>query len=101
MRNYKEWCERYENKEIVDLKQHFTEKDFELLKKLGVKIKDKIYTEHEFELLDVEVSRYYREDDMDELELSLIKDLETTGVSKEEYNMLFNKIDSINDLYNF
>ena len=39
----------YSTKELVDLKKHLSENDFELLKKLGIEVKDKIYTEQELE----------------------------------------------------
>lgn len=43
-----EWKERYENKEIVNIKNEFTINELELLQKLGVELIDKLYTEREF-----------------------------------------------------
>lgn len=98
---HKKWEEKYFFKEVVDLKKHFTDKEFEILNKLGVEIKDKIYTEYEFELLDGEVIDYYKSDDMDEEELKMGKDLSKTGVSQEDYDKLLNKIHDIKIIYNF
>lgn len=98
---HRKWKEKYFNKELVDLKKYFSEKDFEILTKLGIEIKDKIYTEYEFELLDGDVIDYYKSDDMDEEELKMGKDLEKTGVSIEDYNQLLDKIHNINMEYNF
>ena len=44
-----EWKERYENKEIVNIKNEFTINELALLQKLGVELMDKLYTEREFE----------------------------------------------------
>lgn len=98
---HRKWKEKYFHKELVDLKKYFTDKDFEIISKLGIEIKDKIYTEYEFELLDGEVIDYYKSDDMDEEELKMGKNLEETGVSIEEYNQLLDKIHNINIEYNF
>ena len=93
--------EQYCNKEIVDLKQYFSKEDFEILKKLGIEVKDKIYTEREFEVLDGEYILYYYEDEMDEEEKADSKPLENTGVTREEYNKLLEKFHKINLEFNF
>ena len=54
-----EWKERYENKEIVNIKNEFTINELALLQKLGVELIDKLYTEREFEILDMKVISYY------------------------------------------
>ena len=59
-----EWKERYENKEIVNIKNEFTINELALLQKLGVELMDKLYTEREFEILDMKVISYYYEDTM-------------------------------------
>lgn len=99
--DYEKWSEKYHNEEIIDLKKHFTIEDFNLINKLGIKIKDKIYTEYEFEVLNMDLLAYYKDDDMNEEELEMTKDLDGTGVSKEEYDKLLCKIEEINKLYNF
>ena len=33
---FDKWYEKYSTKELVDLKKHLSESDFELLKKLGI-----------------------------------------------------------------
>ena len=50
-KNSEGWREMYMNKEIVDLKKYFTNEEFDLFRKLGIEIKDKIYTEYEIELI--------------------------------------------------
>lgn len=95
------WYEIYSTKEIVDLKKHLDEKDFVLLKKLGIEIKDKIYTEQELEYLDMDLISYYiNEDDMNEEEIKEAKEL-PKNVTREEFNMLLERVNEISKKYNF
>ena len=98
--NFNEWREKYEKKEIVNIHVEFTIDELELLKKLGIEIKEKIYTEREFEELDMEVIKYYYENDMTEEEKKETVSL-PDGVTREEYNKLVNKIHEINLKYKF
>lgn len=100
-KEFKEWHEKYCNDEVVDLKKYFTQADFEIIKKLGIEILDKIYTEREFEVLDGEYILYYYEDNMTDEEKADTKSLEGTGVSREEYNTLLKKFEQINLEHNF
>lgn len=95
------WYETYSTKEMVNLKKHLSESDFELLKKLGIEIKDKIYTEQELEYLDMDLIAYYlNEEDMDEEEIKESKNL-PENVTREEYNMLLERVNAISKKYNF
>ena len=96
-----EKIEEYSTVEKVDLRKYFTPQDFEILKKLKIEVKDKIYTEREFEELDSEYILFYYEDDMTEQEKSETKSLENTGVTREEYNNLLDKFHKINLEFNF
>ena len=99
---YLRWKEKYYNRKIVDLKKHLTEYDFELLKKLGIKIdKNKIYTEYEFEILDMELIKFYKDNDMTLKELEMCEDLDSVGVTRDDYDYLIDKISSIKKIYNF
>ena len=93
------WYEKYSTLEIVDLKKHLTKEDFKLLKKLNIEIKEKIYTEQEFELLDMELIAYYIDEDMKE-EFADSKPL-PEGITREKYNKLLEKLSSISSEYNF
>ena len=95
-----EWKERYENKEIVNIKNEFTINELALLQKLGVELIDKLYTEREFEILDMKVISYYYEDTMSNDEKAECIPL-PEGVSREEYNNLVDKIHEINLKYGF
>ena len=94
------WYEKYSTLEIVDLKKHLSKEDFDLLKRLNIEIKDKVYTEQEFEILDMELLGYYIDEDMDEEELKESKPL-PEGITREEYNKLLEKLSNISSKYNF
>lgn len=94
------WYEKYSTLEIVDLKKHLSKEDFDLLKRLNIEIKDKVYTEQEFEILDMELLGYYIDEDMDEEELKESKPL-PEGITREEYDKLLEKLSNISSEYNF
>lgn len=98
-REYKEQDEKYHNLEIVDVKKHLTLSNRKILKKLGIKVKNKIYTEYELECLTMDLLAYYDDPEMDlsEEEMSFQKSLDGTGVSREEYNEVLNEIRKINE----
>ena len=71
------------------------------MKKLGIEVKDKIYTEQELEYLDMDLIAYYiNEEDMDEEEIKESKDL-PENVTREEFNELLEKVNNISIKYNF
>ena len=71
-----------------------------MLKKLGIKIKNKIYTMQEFCTLEYELYLYYENEDLKQEEQEYKKSLKNTNVSKEDYYRIMNKINEIdNSLY--
>lgn len=98
---FDKWYEKYSTKELVDLKKHLSEEDLDLFDKLNIKIKNKIYTEQEFEILDMELIAYYRnEEEMSKKELEESKIL-PENVTRESYNRLLEKMNKISEEYNF
>lgn len=93
--NYIEWCDKYHNKEILDVKRFFTTKEIKILEKLGIEIKNKIYSQYDIEILRMDFISYYSDNDMDNEELAISKSLSGTGAGREEYNQLLDKINSI------
>lgn len=98
-KEYKEWDEKYHNLEVIDVKKHLSLSDRRILKKLGIKVKNKIYTEYEFECLTMDLLAYYDDPEMDlsEEEKKYQKSLDGTNVSREEYNEVLNKLQKINE----
>lgn len=98
-KQHQEWREKYYNLEIININKYLTQTDKKLLEKLGIKIKDKIYTEFECECLYMDFLKYYDdpENDLSEDEKKYQKSLDGTGVTREEYNEVLKKIEKINN----
>lgn len=96
-KKYLEWDEKYHNLGILNIRKLLNFKEKKILKKLGITIKNKKHTECEIECLMLELLYYY--DDPEEYlskeEKKYQKSLEGTGVGREEYNKLLNKITKI------
>lgn len=98
--DFDSWYDKYSTDEIVDIKKFLGMDDINLLKKLNIKIKNKIYTEQEVEILIMDLLSYYIADDMEIEELKMSKNL-PKDISREEYNKLLEKIDKITEDYKF
>lgn len=98
-KQHQKWSEKYHNLEIININDYFTQTDKHLLEKLGIELKDKIYTEFECECLYMNFLEYYDdpEDDLSEDEKIYQKSLDGTGVSRKEYNEVLKKIEKINE----
>lgn len=95
--NYDEWNERYHNKEIIDIKKHLNDEDIEILHRLGIKTYDKIYTEYELEVLEMDLLAYYEDldEELSEEEKQYQKSLNGTNVTRERYNSLLKKVEEM------
>lgn len=91
--DYEKWKEDYNKKEFIDLRKYFDDKDTEILKKLGIELKDKLYTVYEFDLLDSKLLSFYQDEEIENDKLS------ETGVNLEEYEELLNKFDKVQEDY--
>ena len=98
--DFDSWYNKYSTEEIVDIKKFLNRYDINLLKKLNIKIKNKIYTEQEVEILNMDLLSYYIADDMEIEEINMSKDL-PKDVSREEYNNLLEKVNKISEDYKF
>ena len=98
--DFDSWYDKYSTEEIVDIKKFLNRDDINLLKKLNIKIKNKIYTEQEVEILIMDLLSYYIADDMEIEEINMSKDL-PKDVSREEYNNLLEKVNKISEDYKF
>ena len=95
--NYDEWNERYHNKEIIDIKKHLNDENIEILHRLGIKTYDKIYTEYELEVLEMDLLAYYEDldEELSEEEKQYQKSLDGTNVTRERYNSLLKKVEEM------
>lgn len=96
MKKYDEWKDKYYDQEVVDLNKYFSEKDFELIGKLGIIVLEKVYTESEFENLYSNILKFYKENELEQKKL-----LDNVGVTTEEYNEFLKKIKKVSEVFNF
>lgn len=73
---------KYYNEEKIDLKARLSQKDLEILTKLGINIENKKYTEYEYDLLKDKFLKY----DEDQ---NCIKDI---GISINEYDKVWDNL---------
>lgn len=95
------WKEKYYNRLAVDLKTELSKEDIELLKKFEIKIKNDIYTQYEYDCVKMVLAQYYIEEDIDGNIVPPILELDSIGVTREEYDELLKKFDKIDDKYKF
>ncbi len=98
---YDDWYSNYHSKMLVDINKYLSKENKATLKKLSVKVKNKVLTNYEYDDLRLNVLQYYSEndEDLEGLDLSFCKSLAGTGVSDEEYQELINVFDRISADY--
>lgn len=96
MGKYEDWKDEYYNLEKVNLNKYLSKNNFETLEKLGIELEDKVYTESEFEELDLIVLSFY-----DENNDKPKKIIEEKNVSIEEYLDLIENLRKINEEFDF
>ena len=97
--NFEEWQEAYHTKKIFDIFSEFSNDELETLKKLGITIENKVYTEYEYETIKLELGKYYKEDDMDQEELDMVESLSEKNVTDNEYKAVIEKFDMLDKKY--
>lgn len=102
--SFEKWHEKYCNYEFIELKKFLKKEDIDILEKLEIKVKDKIYTEYEYEMLKMDISAYYNEiepeENITEEEKKYLKSLKEKDVTKIAYLKLLDTFDLIDERYN-
>lgn len=87
--------EEYYNLQAYDVNKHLTQIDRNILNKLQINIKDKIYTKYEFDVLKCKIILCGKK--VREYEDSKQKILEELHISLDDYEELINHIEKIED----
>ena len=100
---FEKWKKKYYGEKIVDFSKFLTQNDVEVLKKLEIEIDiTKIYTEYEYDLLDMELIAYYEDAEyLDGSKVPPEKNVEDYNVSKEDYNRILEIFFNIGVNYEF
>lgn len=89
----KKWKYEYENNAIINISKYFSREEISILKKLGVNIDTRLYTEKEFEKINGILLGYYKYSSNDEIIQT--DELTKLGVMKEELNNILNIFNKI------
>ena len=84
-KEFKKWEYAYFNKPLIDLSKYLTTNDEKVLKKLEIILEDKIYTEYDFECLEMELIAFYNGEEK----------LKEKGIVYNEMERLWNICDII------
>lgn len=57
---YEKWRQRYFNKELVDFNKYLDKEDIQILEKLGIEIENRMYTEYDFDMIEQNLLKYYK-----------------------------------------
>lgn len=93
--------DEYYTKGIVNIINELPSELLEIINKLGVEIQNKAYTKNEYDMLKMDISRFYydEEDEDEELKEEIRNELRERGISEIEYNNLLNAFDEIDNKY--
>lgn len=97
--NKREWHNNYSKKEIINIYDYFSDYYLKVLKKLGIEIENKLYTEKKFDQFNIKLLEYYEIDKNDKIVQN--DTLTKESVLKEDYEEIlniFNKIAKDYDL---
>ncbi len=92
--------DEYYTKGIVNIFNQLSSELLEIINKLDVEIENKVYTKNEYDMLKMDVSRFYYDEEEDEELIEEIKnELEERGISETEYKNILNAFDEIDTKY--
>lgn len=97
---FEKWHERYNTEVLIDVTKYIDKKYYGTLLKLGVKIEQKLYTGYEYEVMKLDLAKYYLDDAMDEEDIAEVVSLDEVGVTREEYNEVLKQFDKLDEIYN-
>jgi len=91
--DYEEWYKIYNEYPLIDPKVYLDSKCLDILNKLKIEIKDKVYTHQEYEILRQNLLQYYEDENTIEEQREYIIPLENVNVSKDDYKYLMDKFE--------
>lgn len=92
---------KYHNIPVVDVMNELSSDAIMIIEKLGIELENTIYTEYEFDTLEMQISDYYTYDGMSEEDMTYIKSLDGTGVTNEDVRKVLHEIYKISKEHNF
>lgn len=96
--DYNKWENEYTTIERIEISKNFTVGELNTLKKLGIVLVEKKYTEYEYHRIEMILYSYYEEDENGNVIQTEI--LKEKGVEKKEYEEILNRFSKISSYYN-
>ena len=93
---FRQWHYTYSNEKFIDLLKYLSNSDLIILQKFDILLENRLYTEREFDIFNMQLLSYFNEDY--DKQLSILYKIK---VLKEDYDKIlniFNKIAQIYDL---
>lgn len=93
---FKQWHYKYSNKRFIDILKYLSNSDLIILQKFNILLENRLYTEREFDIYNMQLLSYFNENPNKQLSI-----LNKINVLKEDYDKIlniFNKIAQIYDL---
>lgn len=96
-KNFKEWHNEYKNKSQIFILKYFSQKEIQILQKFGIIIKNKLYTEKEFDQINEYLFDYYKTNSKDQIIQSEF--LKKKKISESDYENILNIFNKIAEDY--
>lgn len=95
--NFKKWHNDYTNKCQIFILKYFSQKEIQILRKLGIIIKNKLYTQKEFDQINEYLFDYYKTNNQDKIIQS--EPLKKKKISESDYENILNIFNKIAEDY--
>lgn len=96
---YENWTAKYFNEKIVDFNKYLNKEDIQILEKLGIEIENRIYTEYEFDMIEQNLLKYYKNIEKLENTDDKYTKILINEVTIEQYNNILQKFSKISLQY--
>lgn len=97
-KSIKEIKNEYVNNPKIDLIKFLREKDLDILKKFGIEVQNKSYTEYEYQIIEMKLYDYYKKYDNPCVVKN--KKLIQFGINKKQYEEILDIFNKISSYYN-
>ncbi len=96
--NYNTWYYMYSNKRIINIYKYLSLKELEILRKIGIIIENKLYTQQELEIFENNLYEYYKTDKKN----NVVKNtyIKNIGITRNDYMRILNIFEKIYIDYN-
>ena len=96
--NYNTCYYMYSNKRIINIYKYLSLKELEILRKIGIIIENKLYTQQELEIFENNLYEYYKTDKKN----NVVKNtyIKNIGITRNDYMRILNIFEKIYIDYN-